>query len=99
MTETISPRATAVRDVTGERQRPWSLARHSLALAGRSLIKTRRNPGLLMDALILPSIFLLLFVYLFGGAVAGPVSMTLLWSAIFLVVFGTLAISAYRRRI
>lgn len=45
--------------------------RHSLVLAGRSLTKTRRNPGALADALILPVIFLLLFVYLFGGAVSG----------------------------
>ncbi|QFG27227.1 ABC transporter permease [Actinomadura sp. WMMB 499] len=54
-----------------QRPRPFPLVRHSLVLAGRSLIKTRRNPGLLSDALILPIIFLLLFVYLFGGAVAG----------------------------
>lgn len=51
--------------------RPWPLVRHSLALAGRSLTKTRRNPGVLIDALILPVLFLVLFVYLFGGAVAG----------------------------
>jgi oleandomycin transport system permease protein len=44
---------------------------HTLALAGRSLTKTRRNPGILLDALFLPVLFLLLFVYLFGGAVAG----------------------------
>lgn len=52
-------------------QRPFGLARHSLVLAGRSLVKTRRNPGILLDALFLPVVFLLLFVYLFGGAVAG----------------------------
>jgi oleandomycin transport system permease protein len=40
-------------------------------LAGRSLRKTRRNPGILFDALFLPIVFLILFVYLFGGAVAG----------------------------
>lgn len=51
--------------------RPFGLVRHSLALAGRSLTKTRRNPGILLDALFLPVVFLLLFVYLFGGAVAG----------------------------
>lgn len=51
--------------------RPFRLARHSLALAHRSVIKTRRNPGILLDALFLPVVFLLLFVYLFGGAVAG----------------------------
>lgn len=51
--------------------RPWALARHSLGMAGRSLTKTRRNPGLVLDALMLPILFLLLFVYLIGGAVAG----------------------------
>lgn len=48
-----------------------NLLRHSLLLAGRGLRKTRRNPGVLFDALFLPIIFLLMFVYLFGGAVAG----------------------------
>lgn len=51
--------------------RRWGLVRHSLALAGRSLTRTRRNPGVVVDALLLPVVFLLLFVYLFGGAVAG----------------------------
>lgn len=54
-----------------DRPRPLPLLRHSFILAGRSLVKTRRNPGMLLDALILPVIFLLLFVYLFGGAVSG----------------------------
>ena len=52
-------------------KRPYRLARHSLLLAGRSLTKTRRNPGMLTDALFMPIMFLLLFVYLFGGAVSG----------------------------
>jgi oleandomycin transport system permease protein len=51
--------------------RPFPLVRHSLALARRSLIKTRRNPGNLGDATIVPIIFLVMFVYLFGGAVSG----------------------------
>jgi oleandomycin transport system permease protein len=51
--------------------RPFGPARHSLVLARRSLTKTRRNPGLLGDAVLVPVIFLLLFVYLFGGAVSG----------------------------
>lgn len=57
-------------DSTAQRRR-WGLARHSLALAGRSLTKMRRNPGILLDALFMPVVFLLLFVYLFGGAMAG----------------------------
>ena len=51
--------------------RRWPLVRHSLTLARRNLTKTRRNPGELTDAVILPVVFLVLFVYLFGGAVAG----------------------------
>ena len=58
-----------VREAAGRRR--FRLARHSLLLAGRSLTKTRRNPGSLGDAVFVPIVFLLLFVYLFGGAVAG----------------------------
>ena len=52
-------------------RRPFGLVRHSLTLARRSLIKTRRNPGGLGDATIMPIIFLVMFVYLFGGAISG----------------------------
>jgi oleandomycin transport system permease protein len=51
--------------------RPYGLVRHSLVLGRRSLVKTLRNPGQLGDAVLLPIIFLVMFVYLFGGAVAG----------------------------
>ncbi|MEO3828243.1 ABC transporter permease [Actinomadura sp. B10D3] len=62
----------ALRRAVGAAPRPrHRLVRHSLLLAGRSLTKTRRNPGVLLDALFMPIIFLLLFVYLFGGAVSG----------------------------
>ncbi|WP_328477936.1 ABC transporter permease [Actinoplanes sp. NBC_00393] len=47
-----------------------ALARHSGALAHRSLIKTLRTPEALIDVTIQPVIFLLLFTYLFGGAIA-----------------------------
>jgi oleandomycin transport system permease protein len=70
MTETI-PTAVRTTPGGGTDRRRWPQARHSVVLAGRSLAKTRRNPGLLLDALIMPVIFLLLFVYLFGGAVSG----------------------------
>ncbi|MFH9067745.1 ABC transporter permease [Streptomyces coeruleorubidus] len=58
-------------DLPEQEQRPYALLRHSLLLAQRSLTKTRRNPGVLSDALFLPVIFLVLFVYLFGGEVSG----------------------------
>jgi len=51
--------------------RPFRLARHSLALAKRSLIKTARTPEALIDVTLQPVLFLIIFVYVFGGAVAG----------------------------
>jgi oleandomycin transport system permease protein len=74
MTTTTAPGGTTARPATGRRTpapRRWPLARHSLTLARRNLTKTLRNPGELADAVILPVVFLVLFVYLFGGAVAG----------------------------
>ena len=47
-----------------------ALVRHSVALARRSLIKTIRTPEALLDVTLQPLIFLLLFTYLFGGAIA-----------------------------
>ena len=51
--------------------RPFPLLRHSLVLAGRAVLKIRRTPEQLLDATLQPIIFVVLFVYIFGGAVAG----------------------------
>jgi oleandomycin transport system permease protein len=51
--------------------RPFALLRHSVALAKRSLIKTRRTPEQLLDVTLQPIMFVVMFVYLLGGAVAG----------------------------
>ncbi len=51
--------------------RPFPLLRHSLILAGRSILKIRRSPEQLIDVTLQPIIFVVLFVYLFGGAIAG----------------------------
>ncbi|MEV4637656.1 ABC transporter permease [Actinoplanes sp. NPDC049548] len=51
--------------------RPLRLLRHSLALTKRSLIKTWRTPEALIDVTLQPVLFLVIFVYVFGGAVAG----------------------------
>jgi oleandomycin transport system permease protein len=45
--------------------------RHAFALAKRNLIKTSRTPEQLIDVTLQPVIFLLLFVYVFGGAISG----------------------------
>jgi oleandomycin transport system permease protein len=47
-----------------------TLARHSATLAWRSLIRTWRTPEALVDVTLQPVIFLLLFTYVFGGAIA-----------------------------
>jgi oleandomycin transport system permease protein len=44
--------------------------RHALVLAKRNLIKTWRTPEQLIDVTIQPIIFLVLFVYVFGGAIS-----------------------------
>lgn len=52
-------------------RRPMRLLRHSIALTKRSLIKTWRTPEALIDVTLQPAIFLVIFVYIFGGAVSG----------------------------
>ena len=47
---------------------------NSLTMAGRGLIKVRRNPEQLFDVVIQPILFTLMFTYLFGGAIAGDVA-------------------------
>ena len=45
--------------------------RHSAALARRGIVKTIHSPEALLDVTLQPVIFLLLFVYVFGGAISG----------------------------
>ncbi|MEU8313023.1 MULTISPECIES: ABC transporter permease [unclassified Micromonospora] len=71
---TTTTRAAATPSRTGTAHvagRPFGLFRHSLALAGRSLVKTVRTPEQLLDVTLQPIVFVLIFVYLLGGAVAG----------------------------
>jgi oleandomycin transport system permease protein len=46
-------------------------ARHIVAIAKRSLIKMARTPEALIDVTLQPIIFLVMFTYIFGGAIAG----------------------------
>ena len=48
--------------------------RQSLILAWRTLLQLRRNPWELMDFSLQPILFLVLFLFVFGGAVAGSTS-------------------------
>jgi oleandomycin transport system permease protein len=53
--------------------RNWlpSTVRHGLTLAWRALLKTRHNLESLLDLVLQPIIFVVMFVFLFGGAVSG----------------------------
>jgi oleandomycin transport system permease protein len=51
--------------------RPLGWLRHSLVLARRSLAKSGRNPGPVINGVVTPALFLVLFLYLFGQSVAG----------------------------
>ncbi|MBM7076197.1 ABC transporter permease [Micromonospora humida] len=67
----IPPRTGPTLSTVVAQPRPLRLLRHSLALARRSLIKTWRTPEALIDVTLQPVLFLVIFVYVFGGAVAG----------------------------
>jgi oleandomycin transport system permease protein len=51
--------------------RPFGLVRHSFALARRSVLKTLRTPEQLLDVTLQPIVFVLVYVYLLGGAISG----------------------------
>lgn len=71
---TTAPAPTPVRESaprTGARHGPL---RHAMTLAWRGIVKTIHSPEALLDVTLQPVIFLLLFVYVFGGAIAGDTS-------------------------
>lgn len=57
--------------VPTRRVSPVAGLRHTLSLAWRSLVQIRHNPMELLDLSIQPIMFVLLFTYVFGTAIAG----------------------------
>ncbi len=87
---------TASVDDVRDRRIPFGVVRDTLAIAWRNLIGYRRVPQLLVFSTIQPVIFVLMFRYVFGGAidVPGPVTyVDFLMPGIFVqtVVFGAIA--------
>jgi oleandomycin transport system permease protein len=76
MTSTLTSQSTlqtpenVPREVTVAARGMRRNVRHALVLAKRNLIKTWRTPEQLIDVTLQPIIFLLLFVYVFGGAIS-----------------------------
>jgi oleandomycin transport system permease protein len=50
---------------------PVPVARQSLTLTWRSLLKIRHSPDQLLDVTLMPITFVVVFVFLFGNAIAG----------------------------
>ncbi|WFB08283.1 ABC transporter permease [Streptomyces sp. LX-29] len=71
--QTITPAHAATRHVAAPPLRLGfaRTVRHSLALAGRGVTKFAKSPAQLADVVLTPIVFLLMFVYLFGGAISG----------------------------
>lgn len=72
-TKTPSTPPAADPAMTRGRAGPSTL-RHGLTLAWRGVIKTIHSAESLIDVTLQPIIFLLLFVYVFGGAISGDTS-------------------------
>jgi oleandomycin transport system permease protein len=66
-TATLEPAAAHA----ARRNRPFAWAEQSLTLAWRNIVRIRQNPEALADVTFQPIIFLLLFLFVFGGAIAG----------------------------
>jgi len=67
---------------------PIRAARHSATLAWRNLVKFRHTPDQLLDILLMPVTFVLMFVFLFGNAVSGD------WRAYLQFVIPGIAVQA-----
>jgi oleandomycin transport system permease protein len=67
--QTAGPAATAT--ALSPRVGPLAAVRHALTLAWRSLAQIRHNPMELMDLSLQPLMFVLLFAFVFGGAMMG----------------------------
>jgi oleandomycin transport system permease protein len=76
------------------RVRPVEGLRQSASLSWRTLVQVKHNPTELIDFSVQPVMFLLLFTYVFGGAIAGSTSDYLTFALPGLIVqnalFGTL---------
>ncbi|MEU0090191.1 ABC transporter permease [Kribbella sp. NPDC006257] len=68
-TVTLEP-ATSPGPHAGRRSRPFAWVEQSLTLAWRNIVRIKQNPEALADVTFQPIIFLVLFVFVFGGAIS-----------------------------
>ena len=100
MTTTARPEeagTTAVRRAISSTPRPPRPGRLTAALAfgWRGMLKVRHVPEQLLDVTVTPVMFLLMFTYLFGGAIAGSTSAYLDYTLPGLLVMSVLFTTVY----
>src|SRR5215204_5941587 len=71
MTTNAATLAGGLPGAGGGRIGPAAALRHWLLVGRRDLLQVRSNPQLLIFVLVQPILFVLLFVYVFGGAISG----------------------------
>lgn len=74
MTTTVTATTTVPAELvaagSSSTRRPRVLA-NSLTMSWRALLRIKREPEQIIDVIVLPLVFTLLFTYMFGGALAG----------------------------
>ncbi|MGH8968259.1 MAG: ABC transporter permease, partial [Actinomycetes bacterium] len=86
--------APAARELA-PRVSPIEGIRQTITLAWRTLVQIRHNPWELSDFSIQPIMFVLLFTYVFGGAIAGSTSEYLTFALPGIIVMNMLFITMY----
>jgi len=74
---------------------PLAGLRQTVNLAGRTLVQIKHNPMELLDLSLMPLMFVLLFTYVFGGAVSGSPGAYLTFALAGLVVQNALFTTMY----
>jgi len=100
--------AAAVRRAISSRSRPAPASRLSTALTfgWRGMLKVKHVPEQLLDVTVTPVMFVLMFTYLFGGAVAGSTAAyldyilpgVLVMSVLFTTVYSGVALNTDRTK-
>ena len=91
---TISAAPRLPRTITA-RVSPAEGLRQTLTLAWRTLVQIRHNPFELLDFSIQPIMFVLLFTYVFGGAIAGSTGAYLIFALPGIIVMNMLFVTMY----
>jgi oleandomycin transport system permease protein len=92
MTAVSAPVATPA---LSPRVSPIEGLRQTLTLAWRTLVQVRHNPFELLDFSIQPIMFVLLFTYVFGGAISGSTGAYLTFALPGIIVMNMLFVTMY----